>query len=181
MKEGLKLHKGRALLNSLTGEEKRIKTFLPLIRKYEPRVVVLCLDDEGLPQTSEKELSIAVRMVRLLEKEGISMEDIFVDPLVKPIGVDQNATLVFLESVERIKKNLPGIKIIAGISNVSYGLPRRRLLNRTFLIFALLKGLDAAILDPLDREIFSAIHSANALLGKDPSLRDYLNFIRKNY
>ncbi len=179
MKEGLILHKGQALLNSLSGESERIKTFLPLIKEYKPCVIVLCLDDSGLPETSDKELSIAQKMVKLLEKEGVELDDVFVDPLVQTIGADQNAANLFLESLEKINKNLPGIKTVAGISNVSFGLPRRSLLNRTFLTLAISKGLDAAILDPLDKEILRAIHSAQALSGKDPYLKNYLAFVRK--
>lgn len=178
MEEGLGLHKGQALLNSLTGERERIKAFLPLIKEYKPCIIVLCLDDTGLPKTSDKELSIAQRMVELLNKEGIEPGDIFIDPLVRPVSVDQGAVNLFLESLEKIKKNLPKVKTIAGISNVSFGLPQRRLLNRTFLTLAISKGLDTAILDPLDKKIFSAIHSARAILGRDPSLRNYLAFVR---
>jgi 5-methyltetrahydrofolate--homocysteine methyltransferase len=178
MEEGLKIHKGQALLNSLSGETKRIKAFLPLIREYRPRVVALCLDDNGLPESSDEELSIARKIVAALEKEGMNHEDIFIDLLARPIGVDQKAGELFLESLEKIKKNLPFVKTIAGISNISFGLPQRRLLNRTFLILALKVGLDAAILDPLDKEIMAALFSTEALLGKDPSLKNYLAAIR---
>jgi cobalamin-dependent methionine synthase I len=180
MEAGLEIHKGQALLNSLSGEAKRIKAFLPLIKEYKPRIIVLCLDDDGLPETSDRELSIARKMVDLLDKEGVKGEDIFIDPLVRPIGVDQKAGELFLEALEKIKKNLPSVNTIAGVSNVSFGLPRRKSLNRAFLILALQKGLDAAILDPLDREILAAVRSSEALLGKDPSLKKYLNFIRGN-
>lgn len=178
MKEGLKVHKGQALLNSLSGESRRIKTFLPLVKQYKPRVIVLCLDDEGLPKSAEKELSIAERMVSILDKEGVSPEDIFIDPLVRPIGVDQQAVALFLNSLEKIKKSLPQVKTIAGVSNVSFGLPRRKLVNRVFLILALKCGLDAAILDPLDKDILAALSSARALLGQDPGLKDYLSSVR---
>lgn len=180
MEAGLNIHKGKALLNSISGETNRIKTFLPLIREYKPRIIVLCLDDEGLPENSDKELSIARKMVNLLDKEGVEHKDIFIDPLVRPIGVDQRAGELFLEALEKIKKNLPSVNTIAGVSNVSFGLPRRKSLNRAFLVLALQKGLDAAILDPLDKEILTALYSAEALLGKDPSLKDYLAFIRSN-
>jgi cobalamin-dependent methionine synthase I len=180
MEAGLRIHKGQALLNSLSGEARRIKAFLPLIKEYRPRVVVLCLDDEGLPENSDKELSIARKMVNLLDKEAVNHKNIFIDPLVRPIGVDQKAGKLFLEALEKIKKNLPSVKTIAGVSNVSFGLPRRKLLNRAFLVLALQRGLDAAIIDPLDREILAAVRSAEALLGKDPSLKDYLTFIRSS-
>ncbi len=178
MEAGLKNHKGQALLNSLSGEANRIKTFLPLVKEYQPRIIVLCLDDEGLPETSDKELSIARKMVNLLDKEGVEHKDIFIDPLVRPIGVDQRAGELFLEALEKIKTSLPSVNTIAGVSNVSFGLPRRKSLNRAFLVLALQKGLDAAILDPLDKEILAALRSAKALLGEDPSLKDYLAFIR---
>ena len=178
MEAGLRIHKGQALLNSLSGEAKRIKAFLPLIKECRPRIIVLCLDDEGLPETSDKELSIAHKMVNLLDKEGVEHKDIFIDPLVRPIGVDQKAGELFFESLEKIKKNLPSVSTIAGVSNVSFGLPKRKSLNLAFLVLALQRGLDAAILDPLDKEILAAVHSCEALLGKDPSLKNYLTFIR---
>jgi 5-methyltetrahydrofolate--homocysteine methyltransferase len=178
MEEALKVHRGQAIMNSLSGETKRIKAFLPLVSKYRPRVIALCLDDEGLPRSSDKELSIATRLVSLLRKEKVSLEDIFLDPLVRPVAVDQKAGELFLESLKKIKKNFPRVKTVAGISNISFGLPRRKLLNRTFLVLSLKAGLDAAILDPLDKEIMAASSAAEALLGKDPSLKNYLKFIR---
>jgi cobalamin-dependent methionine synthase I len=179
MSEGLSLHKGRAILNSLSGETRRIKEFIPIIKEHKPRVIVLCLDDEGIPKESDKELSIALRMVELLEREGIKPEDIFLDPLVRPIGVEDEAGQLFFESLEKIKAHLPQVKTVAGISNVSFGLPERHLLNRTFLTLATERGLDAAILDPLEKGTLAAVASAEALLGRDPSLKRYLAFIRK--
>lgn len=178
MEEGLKVHKGQALLNSVSGETKKIKLILPLIIRHSPRVIALCLDDNGMPMKSDQELMIAERIVSLLEKEGVKPDDIFIDPLVRPIGVDHTAGELFLDSLEKIKKNLPQVKTIAGVSNVSFGLPHRKLLNRTLLVLALQKGLDAAILDPLDKEILAATQSAQALLGKDISLKNYLAAIR---
>lgn len=180
MAEGLRLHQGRAVLNSLSGETGRIDSFMPLIREYKPRVIVLCLDDDGLPKESDRELSIARRMVDLLDKEGVRSEDIFVDPLVRPIGVDQEAGRLFLESLDKIKANLPNVRAVAGVSNVSYGLPERHLLNRTFLLLAMRQGLDAAILDPLEKGVLTTIASAEAILGRDPGLKKYLAFIRKS-
>jgi 5-methyltetrahydrofolate--homocysteine methyltransferase len=178
MAEGLRLHRGRALVNSLSGESKRIQALLPLIREYRPRVIALCLDDDGLPKTSDKEVEIAERLADLLSKQGLAQEDIFIDPLVRPIGVDENAANLFLESLEKIKRRMPTVKTIAGISNVSYGMPGRRALNRAFLILALERGLDAAILDPLDKELLAGLHSAGTLLGRD-SLKSYLSFMRR--
>jgi len=179
MEAGLRLHKGPALLNSLTGETARLQRFAPLIREHKPRVIVLCLDDEGVPTTSDKEVAIARRMVDLLAKEGVASDDIFIDPLVRPAGVDHRAVSLFLESLEKIKHDLPHIKTVAGISNVSFGLPQRRLLNRALLVLAMGRGLDAAIVDPLDKDILAERAAGRALLGHDPSFRDFLAFARR--
>jgi len=178
MEEGLRIHQGKALLNSLSGEIKKIKSIVPLIKEYKPYVITLCMDERGLPKSSEEELSIAIKMVNLLEKEGINLEDIFIDPLVRTIGADQEAALLFLESLQKIKKNMPEVKTIAGLSNVSFGLPNRSLINSTFLALALQAGLDAAIIDPLDKKLIASLYSAQALLGKDPSLKNYLKAVR---
>lgn len=178
MGEGLRLHRGRALLNSLSGEAKRMQALLPLIREYKPRVIALCLDDAGLPETSDREAAIAENLASALTKQGLAEEDIFIDPLVRPIGVDQGAANLFLEALEKIKRRLPAVKTIAGISNISFGMPGRRALNRAFLILAIERGLDAAILDPLDKELLAGLHSASALLGRDP-LKSYLSFMRQ--
>ncbi len=179
MGEALKLHRGRALLNSLTGEERNIRSLLPLIKNFQPRVIVLCLDDKGLPDNPEKALAIAHKMVELLLKQGLKAEDIFVDPLVRPMATDWKAGVLFFESLERIRGRLPGIKTIAGVSNISFGLPRRRLLNRAMLALAYEAGLDAAICDPLDVGIKATLAASEALLGRDPSLKNYLRFARQ--
>lgn len=179
MEEGLKSHKGRALLNSLTYESKKLESLLPIIKKYRPYVIALCMDEKGLPQTPEEELSIASKIVNFFDREGVNREDIFIDPLVRPVSVDQNSGLLFLESLKKIKRNLPEVKTIAGLSNISFGLPNRRLINRTFLALALKQGLDAAILDPLDKKLLTSLSATQALLGKDPSLKNYLRLMRE--
>jgi len=180
LKAGLSVHRGRALLNSVTGERERLERFLPIISEYKPRVIALCLDDDGVPRDPDKEVSVAERMTDLLTAEGLEVQDIFIDPLVRPIAVDDSAGDLFLESLKRIKASLPDVGTIAGISNVSYGLPERRFMNRAFLVLAVAGGLDAFIMDPLDQDALAALHSARALVGQDPSLGDYLSFIRKS-
>ena len=180
MEAALKLHRGRPLLNSLTGEKAKIETLLPLIEDFKPRVVILCLDDKGLPTEARQALSVAIRLVELLDRQGRAEADIFVDPLVPPLGADSGAASLFLESLEIIRKALPRVKTVAGLSNVSFGLPERRLLNRTLLVLAMKAGLDAAICDPLDKELRAALAAASALLGRDPSLKDFLRFFRES-
>jgi cobalamin-dependent methionine synthase I len=178
MEAGLKSHRGHAVLNSLTGEAKRLSDFLPLIKEYRPMTIILCMDDNGLPQTPEEELAAATKLVDLMDREGVDLQDIFLDPLVRPIGADPQSGPLFLESLSLIKDRYPDIKTIAGISNVSFGLPRRNLINRTLLTLAMGRGLDAAICNPLDAGLVAALRTGEALLGRDPMLRNYLSFIR---
>ena len=178
MEAGLKVHRGQAVLNSMTAESSRIADLLPLVKTYRPITIILCMDDAGLPQTPREELKIASRMVELMEREGIDLEDIFLDPLVRPVGADPDSGRLFLDSLSLIKGQYPDIKTIAGLSNVSFGLPRRNLINHTFLTLAMSHGLDGAILNPLDKDMISAVRTGEALLGLDPMLRKYLSYIR---
>lgn len=178
MEAGLRLHKGTAVLNSLTGETGSLRRLLPVVREHKPRVIALCLDDEGIPATADREVAIARRLVETLEGEGVAPQDIFIDPLVRPVGVDPDATTQFLTALEAIKRHLPQVKTVAGISNVSFGLPLRRVLNRALLMLVLDKGLDAAILDPLDKDMMSTLAAGRVLLGKDPGYKDFLRLAR---
>ncbi|MGZ4887420.1 MAG: dihydropteroate synthase [Candidatus Aminicenantales bacterium] len=179
MEAALKTHQGRALLNSLPGDSASLEALVPLIRRFRPRVIALCLDKDGPPENADIAVSRARKMADILQSAGLHPDDIFIDPLVRPIGVDHSSGMVFLESVARIKNALPGIKTIAGVSNVSFGLPQRRLINRTLLVLAVAKGLDAAICDPLDGDVQASLAAAEALLGQDPSLKKYLSHIRE--
>jgi 5-methyltetrahydrofolate--homocysteine methyltransferase len=176
---GFQIHKGRPLLNSLTGEARRIQSLLPVIREFGPQVIALCLDDSGLPATADQALKLAEKLASLLLKEGLKAGDIFIDPLVRPLGVDQRSALLFLESLALIKKRLPEVRTIAGLSNISFGLPQRKLLNRTLILLARDRGLDAAICDPLDKDLRASLSAAEALLGQDPSLKQFLRFSRE--
>ncbi|MCX7973597.1 MAG: dihydropteroate synthase [Candidatus Aminicenantes bacterium] len=178
--EGLPLHRGRAFLNSLTLEKNRWNSIIPLIKKYNPLVIVLCLDETGLPGSPEKILKLAQKIKNDLEKEGIELADVFFDPLVRPLGVNFKAGAIFLQSLRLIKLNLPEIKTVAGISNVSFGLPRRSLLNRTLLTLAIEAGLDAAIIDPCDVEIMASLKATLAISGQDNYLKGYLKFVRES-
>lgn len=175
---GLEAHEGRALLNSLTAERSRIERLLPLIREHKPRVIVLCLDDAGMPKTPESAVAIARKMTELLACQGLASEDIFIDPLVRPIAAEPGAARLFLDSLTAIKTALPEVRTIAGLSNVSFGSPLRPLVNRTHLVMALERGLDAAVCDPLDRELQASLKAAEALLGRDPSMKSFLRFAR---
>lgn len=179
MKIGLSIHKGQAILNSLTAEKEKCSSLIPIIEEFSPKVIALCFNEEGLPPTPQKALSIASGLIDMLDKISFSMEDLFLDPLVRPVGVDPYAGKLFLDSLKLLKKKFPEIKTIAGISNVSFGFPSRSLLNRIFLVLALQRGLDAAICDPLDKEIQASLKAAEALLGKDKGMSGFIGFLKE--
>jgi len=179
MKVGLEVHHGQAILNSITAEKSRLEAMLPLVKDYSPLVIALCLDEQGVPSQPEDCLKIADKLLEIFQKNGVPEQNIFLDPLVRPLGVNPEAGKIFLRSLELIKKNFPQVKTVAGISNVSFGLPWRALLNRTLLLLARGKGLDAAICNPLDKKLTAQLRAIEALLGLDPQLTNYLGFYRQ--
>jgi cobalamin-dependent methionine synthase I len=178
IQEALKAHKGQAMLNSITGERKRFEALLPLILEYKPVVVALCLDDQGMPGSVEDRLRVVSHLLKALGDAGVPHEDIYFDPLVKAVSTGTSFGIEFLESVRAIKKEF-GVKTIAGLTNISYGLPQRKLLSRAFTVMALAAGLDALIIDPLDQTLASLVKASLALLGKEGSMRDYIKAFRE--
>ncbi len=148
-------HKGKPFVNSITAESKKLKTMLDILKGREVFIIALTMDDSGIPSGFEERISIAKNMVDFLKKAGINADNIYVDPLVKPISSEPDQAKQFLEAVVILKQN--GIKTIGGLSNVSYGLPARRILNAAFLSLAIKAGIDAVIIDPVDKLIQSAI------------------------
>jgi cobalamin-dependent methionine synthase I len=174
----LAIHKGRAMVNSITDEKERFQKIIPLVKEHRSQVVALCMTDGGMPTTSEERFQIASRLIEKLTREGVSLEDIFVDPLVMPISTDIGYGMAVLETLEKISQTFPKVNTICGLSNVSYGLPSRKLVNQIFLVSAMTKGLTAVILDPLDRRIMANLITTDALLGRDPYCGDYLTAFR---
>ena len=174
--QGLKAYQGkeRAIVNSVTDEKERFETTVPIIKNFGAKVIGLCIDDSGMPKTDEDRVRIASSLVEKLTKEGVDKNDIFIDPCIFPVSVDNKNGITALNAISKIKEALDGIQIVCGLSNVSYGLPERKLLNRTFLVMAVTKGLDAAILDPLDKRLMAGLVSAEALVGRDEYCMNYI-------
>ena len=179
LKMGFKTHKGKGFLNSITGEKERIKEALPIIKEFNPFVVVLCMDENGTPERAEGRVEIAKRVTEILTKEGMEENDIFFDPIIKPIAAESDAGLIALETIQRIKEEIPRVKTIMGLSNISFGLPLRTLLNSIYLSMAMEENIDAAILDPTDRRIQEVLYSASALKGKDSYCMNYIKAFRE--
>lgn len=179
IEEGLKIHKGAALVNSLTAEKEKFEKLIPLVKEYKAKAVIMCFDERGVLQTGLARFHVAVKILNRINSAGINFDNIFIDPIVQPIATNPDAGKIFLDSLYRIKNYLPKIKTIAGISNISFGMPKRQLLNGYFLALAIEAGLDAAIINPLDEDISAALMTTEALIGEDPMLKNYFNYIRK--
>lgn len=180
LEAGLRVHQARAMINSISLEANRYDSILALVKRYQTRIIALCIDDQGMPQSADDRFRLASTLIEKLKGEGIPREDIFVDPLVQPISTDSSFGTIALEAMEKIKKAFPDSHLICGLSNISFGLPLRRLLNQVFFILALGRGLDAAIIDPNDPRMISGLKAARALLGQDPFCGGYLKAFRQN-
>lgn len=177
--EALSVHKGRAMINSITDEADRYQKMIPLIKEFRPQVVALCMTDGGMPTTAEERFRIASRLIDRLVHDGVSLEDIYIDPLVMPISTDTENGIAVLNTLEKMFASFPRVNTICGLSNVSYGLPLRNLLNQAFLVAAMVKGLTAVILDPLDKRMMANLITTQALLGRDEYCGGYLAAFRR--
>ncbi len=176
---GFKVHKGRPLLNSINAEKERVDSLIPLIREYHPRVVGLAINDEGITQDADIRYRIGAELIELLSKNEIDADDIFIDPLIFPVSAELQAGNTSLAIISRLKKNYPGIHTVCGLSNISFGLPERRLINQIYMVLAMGQGLDAAIIDPLDRRMMASITTTTTLLGQDKVCRNFLKAYRR--
>jgi len=174
----LKVHKGIPMINSISLEKERYEKLMPIIAGTDMRVIALCMSDEGMPQTVDDRLKIADKLVNGLVQNNVSIENIFVDPLVQPLSVNDLFGLEFLNAIELIMKRFEGVHTACGLSNISYGLPVRKFMNQTFMAMAIAKGLDGAIVNPLDKKMMANIIAAEALVGKDNFCMDYLKAYR---
>ena len=167
------------MINSVSLEKKKLEEMRPALTEREADIVALCMDDAGLPKSADQAYDNAVRMVETLASMGIARARIFLDPLVQTISADHTKGQMVLSTIGRIRADIPDVNIICGLSNISYGMPERFLINRTFLTLAAGAGLSAAIIDPLDKKLTTAIAVSEMLLGKDAYCRDYLTRYRK--
>jgi 5-methyltetrahydrofolate--homocysteine methyltransferase len=179
LRKALEVHQGRALINSITGEEERQEKLLPLVSYHQTKVIVLCMGERGIPETADERVQTASTTIDLLMQEGIPLHDIYIDPLVQPIATSSSAALVTLEVIEKCMRRYQGVHTVCGISNISYGLPSRRLINAGFLTMAIARGLDTAILDPCDPLIISSLLASEALTGRDAYGIKYISAFRK--
>jgi len=170
----LQLHKGTAMINSISLEKERYDSLLPIVAGTDLKVVALCMSDEGMPETVDDRMKIADKLVNGLLQNNVPVENIYVDPLVQPVATNNQFGLEFLRAIEKVMTTFEGIHTLCGLSNISFGLPERKFLNQTFMIMAIANGLDGAIVNPLDKKMMANIIAAEALMGKDEYCANYL-------
>lgn len=175
MEAAMRLYNGKPMVNSVNGNQESMDKIFPLVKKYGGAVIALTMDHNGIPDTAEKRLLIAERIVKEAEKYGIGKKDIIVDPLALTISSDSESANVTLESIKLIKDRL-GVKTSLGISNISFGLPNRDFITSAFYIMSLENGLNCAIMNPYSTEMMKVYNSYKALRGMDKNCVEYINF-----
>jgi len=178
LEAALKVYSGKALVNSVNGEEERLETVLPLIKQYDAAVIGLSMDDEGIPKTIEKRIEITEKIIDRAAKLGIGLDDIVIDPLAMSIGADDQAGNMALDAVEAIVNRF-GVNITMGCSNVSFGVPDRELINGAFLAMAIRCGLTCPITNPLFEEVVISILAADLCMGRDEFAGNWIGGYRK--
>lgn len=179
IRAAIPLAKKTPMINSITLEPSRLEGILPLVAEYKTKVIALCQSADAIAETTEAKVRMAVDLAQKVEKAGIPLADLYIDPLVYPVATNSLSAVATLDAIAAIVKELPGVHTTCGLTNVSFGLPKRKLVNRTFLVAAITQGLDSAIMDPTDNELFGALKAALLITGKDEYCMDYISAFRK--
>ena len=177
LEAGLKVYKGKALLNSVTGEEERLEAVLPLVKKYGAAVIAISNDETGISEDPDVRFEVARKIVHRAADHGIAACDIVVDPLVMPIGAIGQAGRQVMRLVHRLRTELK-VNTSCGASNVSFGLPNREGINAAFLPMAIASGMTSAITNPLQEDLVRAIMGADVLMGHDPQCTRWIRRYR---
>jgi len=170
---------GRPIANSITGEKERYEAILPLVLRHKAKVIALCIDENGIPQTAEEKFQVGMELVKRLTESGVAPDDIYLDLLVQPLATNDGAGLAILNAISLFKQHSPEIHLLSALSNISFGLPNRKILNRIFMIQTLTLGMDAYILNPLDKTMMGFLYAGQSLLGQDKYCAKYLAAHRK--
>ena len=173
LERALRVYNGKPLVNSVNGKKESMETVFPLVKKYGGVVVALTLDENGIPATAEGRLAVAERIYQKASEYGIYKKDIIIDPLCMTVSSDPQGALTTLEAVRRVRDELNG-KTILGVSNISFGLPQREIINASFFTMALMNGLNAAIINPNSEAMMRSLYSFRALAALDENCADYI-------
>ena len=175
MESALRRYNGKAMVNSVNGKEESMRAVFPLVKKYGGFTVALTLDESGIPSTVEGRMKIAEKILATAAEYGIDKKDIIFDPLAMTVSADKMSAVTTLETVKRITETL-GCNASLGVSNVSFGLPSRELVNASFFTAAMENGLSAAIMNPYSERMLEAYYSFNVIKGLDDNCMDFINF-----
>lgn len=179
LKAGLELVDRTPIINSVSGEGPRIKNVLPLALKYKTGLILLALDDQvGVANTAAERMEIVHRLVGLAKDGGLEEDQLFVDPLVTAISTGDKNALITYDSISETREAYPKAHITCGLSNISFGMPLRSLINQTFMAMCIQMGLDSAIIDPNDRNLMSVLLASEMLMGKDKFCQNFSRAFR---
>lgn len=174
-----KYAKKPGIINSVSEEGDKCEVIYPLIQGTEWQVIALTCDNRGIPSDVETRVEITKILVEKAAKYDIAPERIHIDPLVMALSTDNESLLKFIETMKRVKEMYPSIKVTSGLSNISFGMPLRGVINRHFFALAIYAGMDSAIMDPLNRDMMTTLLATEALLGRDRYCRNFSNAYRK--
>lgn len=178
LEAGLAVYQGKALLNSVTGEEERLESVLPLVKKHGAAVVAISNDETGISEDPDVRFAVAKKIVERAQDHGIAAADVVVDPLVMPVGAINQAGQQVMYIVRRLREELK-VNTTCGASNISFGLPNRQGLNAAFLTMAIGAGMTSAITSPLHLEVMQAVMGADVMFGHDPECRRWIQKFRE--
>jgi len=178
LKKALEVYPYKALVNSVTGQEKSLKDVLPLVKKFGASIMGLTMDDSGIPKTAEKRFAVAKRIIEVAESYSIPKEDIVIDCLCLAQAAEKDSAVVTMEALTRISREL-GVATVLGVSNISFGMPDRKIINLSFLAQAISQGLNAAIVDPTIEGMVETILASDFLAGRDSHGKRYLRYYRE--
>ncbi len=178
LETALSIYEGKALINSINGEEERLESVLPLVKEYDASVIGLCMDDEGIPPTPEDRFKVAAKIIERADKMGISADRIVIDPLALTMGSDHNAGRISIETIQKVVDEF-GVNVTMGCSNISFGMPDRAVINANFIAMSILAGLTCPITNPLEEEVVLAIQAADLVMGRDEFGMNWIKSYRK--
>lgn len=176
LESALRIYNGKAMINSVNGKKSSMEEIFPLVKKYGGVVVCLCLDESGIPETAQGRIDIAKKIISTAEEYGIDKKDLVVDALTMTISTNKNNAVETLKAVKYIRNEL-GVGTVLGVSNISFGLPKRDAINTAFYTLALENGLSAGIINPLSEGMMNAYYSYNALMGYDDNCQEYIESV----
>jgi 5-methyltetrahydrofolate--homocysteine methyltransferase len=169
---------GTPIINSTNGESPRLNAMSKLLKEHDSNIIALAMDERGIPDSADQRVEIISGILQHLGDDGVDNGRVFADPLVFPISTDTKKALYTIETLKGIKSSYPEVRTIVGLSNISFGLPKGQLLNRTFLAVLMAHGLDAAILDPTKTGIMQTVRAAKVLLNQDEYCAGYISAYR---